>query len=674
MARFCALITLLSLVAPTAGSLLEPLTNQEIDTCYASFASASTEDMTARTKWLAPSKDGTKPAVADETAYFYKNRLAFQPLLNSDTMIVGTLFTFTEQTLKMSVIFPPMYPKESTTAHVSITSNSTGFTDVRECLISPNIWHCGIRFDLLDQTQEYLYTVHYAPNALDASLLYNYSGIIPTQSNNPRIAAMSCFGYDDTAEKESLVSALKAQRPDLIVLQGDQTYFHTQLVYGFMQLVYALHEITRSTPVIVQLDDHDRALANIWGAGTQAENSGAGIPLARPVCFINLYQHYAMWHDPDPVSKDVLLNGVSIRYTSYVYGRLDIAVVESRKFKNYANGTSLLGSGQESWLRTWCHAHPERFKIVLVETPFAQVYTHDGPNLDALLNRTLPVLLQVGDQDHDTNAYPVPGYLRAMEILKGCSNLVLSGDQHVGLAVTHDDYGITECTSPAAVNSYFWRVNYNQTGASHVDPYGNQYTLHQVWNVDVAVSSNFTPLETVYASPDIRQSRADGFLMVTVNGIKAVCSAQSYRTAQTSIWNHTVSLVLPERLSSPPPSFVPSAVPPPTNGSTLNFQPNEMSLPKPILLSSPVTVPTLTINNSMKQLANVCKEKLQRASRRCWKLKLQGFERVYDRHCKSACGNCTTKQLAQLERRSNYATFQSACVQTLNSTRSRLSN
>jgi len=45
--------------------------------------------------------------------------------------------------------------------------------------------------------------------------------------------------------------------PDLLVLQGDQTYFHKNLVYGQLETFYTLRDLTRNIPTIVQLDDHD---------------------------------------------------------------------------------------------------------------------------------------------------------------------------------------------------------------------------------------------------------------------------------------------------------------------------------------------------------------------------------------------------------------------------------
>eukprot|EP00559_Dactyliosolen_fragilissimus_P001594 CAMPEP_0184855792 /NCGR_PEP_ID=MMETSP0580-20130426/937_1 /TAXON_ID=1118495 /ORGANISM="Dactyliosolen fragilissimus" /LENGTH=72 /DNA_ID=CAMNT_0027350405 /DNA_START=81 /DNA_END=295 /DNA_ORIENTATION=+ len=64
--------------------------------------------------------------------------------------------------------------------------------------------------------------------------------------------------------------------PDLILLSGDQTYQHTALIHGFLQTMFAIGELTRSLPTIVQMDDHDYGQGNIFGAANGNELSGRG--------------------------------------------------------------------------------------------------------------------------------------------------------------------------------------------------------------------------------------------------------------------------------------------------------------------------------------------------------------------------------------------------------------
>jgi phosphodiesterase/alkaline phosphatase D-like protein len=198
----------------------------------------------------------------------------------------------------------------------------------------------------------------------------------------------------------------------LLVLQGDQTYFHDNLGFGFFHLVYMISEITRSVPTIVQMDDHDYGEPNLWGAdGSPEEDSGAGF--TKPVCLINEIQALCMGHNPDPATKETLQNGIGIYYTNYIYGpRLDFAILEARKFKNLKGGDSLLGDEQEEWLQDWCDNDRNRIKVVLTQTPFAMLSTHSTRG-----EQWGGGMYEITTPDEDANGGPVEGRRRAVS---GC--------------------------------------------------------------------------------------------------------------------------------------------------------------------------------------------------------------------------------------------------------------
>jgi phosphodiesterase/alkaline phosphatase D-like protein len=223
---------------------------------------------------------------------------------------------------------------------------------------------------------------------------------------NPRIVGLGCFGPDTKTEKDKLVAAVNALNPDLILLQGDQTYSHSDLGFGFLQLAYSIREITRSVPTIVQMDDHDYGEGNLWGAN-ESPNDESGAGFFKPVCLINAIQELALGHNPDPATKETLQNGIGIYYTNYVYGRMDFAVLEARKFKNRNNGDSLLGDEQEEWLQEWCDNDSDsRLKIVLTQTPFASLGTH------ATIESSGGVY-EVAAVPPDPNGFPAEGRRRA---------------------------------------------------------------------------------------------------------------------------------------------------------------------------------------------------------------------------------------------------------------------
>jgi hypothetical protein len=410
----------------------------ENDACYKSLNGTAEKYTTL--EWR-----NTEPTDSEsiERTSFFKDRLKYEPLKNSTSMIAGVLFSFSNHTLKMSVLFPPLYPEESRVAKLSLMNRDTGErVATRKCKIIPNIWKCGFRVDssdlLADKDQDYTYTIRYQPNTggdKKEIIAYKYDGMIPVPRENPRIVGLGCFGVDNKIEKDSLVSAVNALSPDLIILQGDQTYFHDDLGLGFLQTVYSISEITRSVPTIVQMDDHDYGAGNLWGANeSPKDDSGAGF--FKPVCLINSIQELYMGHNPDPATTQTLRNGITIHYTNYMYGRVDFAVLEDRKFKNRKGGDSLLGDEQEEWLQDWCDNDRESLtKVVLTQTPFGSLATHSGDGM-----REVP--------NHPNREEG--GRRRAMEIMSGCANLILAGDQHLAIGVTHEDYGITECASPVS--------------------------------------------------------------------------------------------------------------------------------------------------------------------------------------------------------------------------------
>jgi hypothetical protein len=88
-----------------------------------------------------------------------------------------------------------------------------------------------VRFDSIPHSESYVYEVQYTADSshTNSDYFYSYGGSVPMQKEYPRIAGVGCFGKDSTKDKDDLRNALIAQDPDILVLQGDQTYFHTNV-------------------------------------------------------------------------------------------------------------------------------------------------------------------------------------------------------------------------------------------------------------------------------------------------------------------------------------------------------------------------------------------------------------------------------------------------------------
>jgi hypothetical protein len=390
---------------------------------------------------------------ADERHSWWQTRQLFEPIVGESTAIAGVLYSHSKSTLKMTVLFPPLYPEENRFASVVVTRLSRRrrreLSYSIPCEIKETTWHCTARLDRLPSKRNYRFRVVYQPDPSQIpSLEYEYWGHIPAQASYPKIAAMGCFGADTTWKKPELQAAVLAERPDLLILQGDQSYLHYNIASGFLELVYSINNITRSVPTLVQMDDHDYGMPNFWGAGSKAEDSGSGFD--KPACVINALQSMALSHLPDPATNSTLENGIDVKFTSYLYGNVDFAILEARKFKNL-KGDSLLGSEQEDWLKEkWCNQNAGAVKVVLAQTPFASLATN-ATNFYVNKGRIDTVNVSI-----DSNGNPLEGRRRFMEIAQDCAPLILSGDQHIGIAVTYEDYGVSECASPAVVNDVLY--------------------------------------------------------------------------------------------------------------------------------------------------------------------------------------------------------------------------
>lgn len=477
----------------------------------------------------------TKYGFTDERRRWYLNRGPFEPIVGDSNLIAGVLFTISEGKLKLSVYFPPLHPRERRNAILLVEGNGVKRRK-KKCHISALTWHCTFIVENINDAKTWKYRVVYRPKKKGKK--YVYSGQIPKQVGYPRIAALGCFGFDNTKNKSKLVEAVLDTKPDLLVLSGDQTYLHDHLVLGFLELVYTINELTRSRPTIVQMDDHDYAEGNIWGAGlntVENDDSGKGF-LVLPVCFINAVQRMMMGHDPEPATDATLDNGITIHYTNYVYGNVDFAVLEARKFKNKK---TILGSGQEQWLKGWCSDRDlkKRLKVVLAQTPFYQLGTEVTNYKPDEMGTTIGAKENV-----DTNGGPREGWERAMDILSGCTPLIISGDQHLSIAVEYEGKDIVDCASPAAINDIWWRMNQNEVGKSHTDGWEHPYKLLAVWNVDKKVIDDYgcpKLTRTSLVTDEEKALRADGFLIVDMDGTKASCEGHGYRVGHRVRWRTT---------------------------------------------------------------------------------------------------------------------------------------
>jgi hypothetical protein len=222
---------MLSITTIFLAILLLPFRNvvlaeeEECPTCC--FAQNPEQDVLTTGSWWT-NYDRVQP----NRHYWFRARKPFEPIVGSDegTIVAGVLYTHTKETLKMSVLFPPLHPVESRKVTVYLIGSTSAQYWVQHCDIREETWHCLVRFDSIPHTEEYTYEVQYAVDPTGKNTtFYSYGGNVPMQKDFPRIAATSCYGPDRTYKKGGFRAALRKQEPDILLLQGDQTYFHSDV-------------------------------------------------------------------------------------------------------------------------------------------------------------------------------------------------------------------------------------------------------------------------------------------------------------------------------------------------------------------------------------------------------------------------------------------------------------
>ncbi len=325
-----------------------------------------------------------------------------------------------------------------------------------------------------------------------------------------------------------LLANLSRQRPDLLVALGDQFYEHrpTRYVGGgaptldflgrYYLWLWSVAGLTRRTPSIVLVDDHDVLQPNLWGhEGRPAPGGKANLGgYVRDAAMVNLIQRVQCGHNPDPYDATPVRQGITVNYGAFVYGGVSFAMLEDRKFKTGdgdgrdASGTpfpqsalELLGERQEQFLQAWAANGSRRPRICLTQTLFANLATTPAG---------LPKV------DRDSNGYPPGGRRRAVRLLKQARALIVSGDQHTASLVRHGvdgaDDGPVQFGGPAAGAAWQrWfepkgtlpdRGAHPHTGL-YTDPFGNRLRVLAVANPRVS----FARYRSYY--PDGGQDLAD---------------------------------------------------------------------------------------------------------------------------------------------------------------------
>lgn len=405
--------------------------------------------------------------------------------------IAGTLHSLNGNVLKLSAQFMPVGETEPRTATLQYRAPGGSWRDGPTAGIEPG-FTTQFRVSGWDPTREWEYRVGYR---VDTTTPHYYAGTIrkdPADGGPLTIALFSCAiaaarsleggaGQPELPQAEllgrythkniyaphgELVANAGRHQPHLLVFAGDQLYENSptrrdnsltptlDYLYKWYLWVWSFREMTRSTPTIVLVDDHDVYHGNVWGNGGRAapdgdQNKGGYRCTAD---FVNIVQRTQSGHNPDPYDPTPVDRGIGVYYGAFHYGGVSFALLEDRKFKTAPiQGTDLdvhegelLGDRQEAFLEAWARDRPGgQPKICLTQTLFACVQTSPAGR---------PLL------DFDSNGYPKLQRDRAIDLLRRAGALVLAGDQHLASVVRHgvDTFtdGVVQFTGPAMGTSW----------------------------------------------------------------------------------------------------------------------------------------------------------------------------------------------------------------------------
>lgn len=451
-------------------------------------------------------------------------KIALRPQ-NAIGPILGTMYSLNGKVLKVSAQFMPIGETESQKAKFQYRRSNGAWQDGPIATIGAG-YTAVFRLTNWNSAQDWQYRIAYnfntsAPNYYGGTIRKN-----PVGKKSLTIGLFSCtiaaargleggVGRPELPNAELLgrytsknlyfphrqiVKNASLHNPDLLVFVGDQLYEvnptrkdtskspELDYLYKWYLWVWSFREMTRSTPTIVLVDDHDVYHPNLWGEnGKPALNGDEN--LGGYTCtgsFVNLVQRTQCAHNPDAYDPTPVLQNISVSYSAFRYGGVSFAILEDRKFKTVptTNPYVLLGDRQELFLQAWAQEQKGvRAHVCITQTAFACIQTQvDGS----------PCM------DYDSNGFPKAGRDRALRLLRDAGALVISGDQHLGSLVRHgvDTFtdGVVQFSGPAGGS--LWQRWFEPTGlvknagptrhtGDFIDGFGNKMRVLAVANPKV---------------------------------------------------------------------------------------------------------------------------------------------------------------------------------------------
>lgn len=428
-------------------------------------------------------------------------------------VIAFGIYTVSNNTLKLTAQFFPLYPDESREVRLEI-KDGDAWKEIQKQKINDIGWSTLFRVENWDYTISVPYRLRHGKDA-------TFEGLIrkdPKDKNEIVVAALSCNSNKDRGPRDEYVRNINHQDPDLIFFAGDQSYDHTEHTAAWLKFGMQFREVFRERPCITIPDDHDIGQGNLWGEYGKIASSPAGDDGGYFYHheYVKMVERCQTAHLPDPYDPTPIQQGIGVYYTNLIVGNVDFAILEDRKFKTGPNGTipqqgprpdhirnpeydpksidlpglELLGQRQLDFLDEWGGKQDGlAFKVVLSQTGFC-----GGAHLHGTKDNRLHA-------DLDSNGWPQTGRNKALRAIKKANAVHIGGDQHLPTVIQHgiDEFedGPWAFIVPAIVNNYYSRwwwpedekAGENSNGklpwtGRYLDGFANKITMHAYANPD----------------------------------------------------------------------------------------------------------------------------------------------------------------------------------------------
>ena len=430
-----------------------------------------------------------------------------------DNVIAFGIYTLSKNILKLTAQLFPLYPDESRNIKFEIYESGK-WNEVQKKEINEIGWSTTFKIENWDDTKNVRYRLRHGKNAeFEGKIRKN-----PIEKDIIKLAAFSCNSNKDRGDRQEYVKNINHIDPDILFFAGDQSYDHKEHTAAWLKFGMQFRDIFRERPCITIPDDHDIGQGNLWGENGKIASSPAGNDGGYFYHneYVKMVERAQTSHLPDPFDNTPIEQGIGVYYTNLLYGNIDFAIIEDRKFKSGPknkipqqgprpdhirnpeydpksidlDGLTLLGKRQHKFLSEWGKNQKKSIiKAVLSQTGFC-----GGAHLHGSEDNRLHA-------DLDSNGWPQRGRNQALKLIKKANAVHIAGDQHLATVIHHgvDEYedGPWAFLVPAMVNNYYSRWWWPKDGkpgkksnnvlpwnGRYLDGFENKITMHAYANPD----------------------------------------------------------------------------------------------------------------------------------------------------------------------------------------------